>query len=107
MDNLNMRCVALNSNARSEQCVLAVFRSRRLPRVVRPPGSDLLNAALDDVARFGRLPVYRRRQVEREVDALLEVLDRDDGDTDLEPSEGDLDHLPDDDSVLVLEVCNG
>lgn len=69
-------------------------------------GSNILHAALNDVARFGRLPDDRRRQIESEVDALIAFLDTADGDPDREPEEdrGDLDHLPDDDAMHPLDA---
>ncbi len=52
-------------------------------------------------AALGRLP---RQIIEAAVDRLIAELDRRDGDPDLEPSEGDLDHLGDDDTVHRLDA---
>lgn len=81
---------------------------RRTLRFLRPRGSDVLNAALDDVARFGRLPAYRRRQIERTIDTMIELLDLIDGDPDGEPEEdrGELDHLADDDVAHPLDALS-
>lgn len=50
------------------------------------PSDRLLNA-LEDVTAFGTLPAYRRRQIERTIDALIAYLDAMDADPDLEPEE--------------------
>lgn len=42
---------------------------------------------------------YSRETLERFVELALEELDRRDGDPEAEPSEGDLDHLADDDAL--------
>ncbi|PWC53138.1 hypothetical protein [Azospirillum sp. TSO22-1] len=69
-------------------------------------GSALLQSALADVQTFGRLPGYRRRQIERTIDELIAFLDTVDGDPDREPEEdrGELDQLPDDNRLSVFDV---
>lgn len=89
----------------SENSTTSPERKHEL-HILRPRGSDVLQAALDDVARFGRLPAYRRRQIERAIDTMIELLDLVDGDPDREPEEdrGELDHLADDDVAHPLDA---
>lgn len=70
-----------------------------------PAPSPDLTRALDAVTAFARAPSYRRAAILRVVESLIDILDAMDGDADLEPSGGDIDHLPDDDRLHPLDAA--
>ncbi|NUB05637.1 hypothetical protein FW320_05520 [Azospirillum sp. Vi22] len=51
--------------------------------------------ALDTVSTFAAAPAYRRRAIERTVEALLTILDHMDSDPDLEPQDEGADEFED------------
>lgn len=61
----------------------------------RAEGSPALAEALDAVSTFAAAPAYRRRAIERTVEALLTILDHMDGDPDLEPQDEGADEFED------------
>lgn len=63
-------------------------KATNLRVVERSPAlSGALAEALDAVSRFGKAPAYRRREIERTVDALIALLDHIDPDPDMELEE--------------------
>lgn len=70
------------------------------PQLCPPPGGKVGNFHHSPL-----LSLWPRPVIEAAIDALIAELDTRDGDPDMEPSECNLDHLPDDDTVHRIDAA--